>query len=520
MDTLSHRLGDKVKGILEGFDRIVFKGILKPLAYAAGMQGFLQRKDVLNKNYKEWVSGVSGTIVQSAEEYSKREIGQGVEYLSTYKMRKEAAAHEQQKKLGIESGLVGAWSCVENCQTFKATFNKNAGYPLISKNSSRCKHLYFYYDHEDYGFMSIRLQTWAPFEIQIALNGREWLKRSLSKAGIGYALAGNKFLDIGDFDTAQKLLDSQLDTRWVDVLSSFVPSIFPAMGDIIDPEMSYTWTLWQSEWAKDYIFRNIGDLNDFMPPLLRHAFITGTGERVLRYFGHPVSENGQPRRPAEPEIITRFNEWYDGARIRHWLDGNSLKFYNELNVLRFEFTMNDPSKFKIHRHKEGDDSGRKLLLPMRQGIADINTRTQVCSQRISNLTDRVAALDETATVEQLISSFRNRIKDDKRSYRALDLTGKDLEFLKAVSDPVYDTDGITNKALQKKLLGSAWANGLTGKKLSAKISRQLALFRKHGIIHKFPKQHKYFLTEKGRQLSSAIAQTLGAKLCDLAKLAA
>ena len=100
------------------------------------------------------------------------------------------------------------------------------------------------------------------------------------------------------------------------------------------------------------------------------------------------------------------------------------------------------------------------------------------------------------------------------------MTGKDLEFLKAVSDPVYDTDGITNKALQKKLLGSAWANGLTGKKLSAKISRQLALFRKHGIIHKFPKQHKYFLTEKGRQLSSAIAQTLGAKLCDLAKLAA
>ncbi len=40
VDTLSHRLGDKVKGILEGFDRIVFKGILKPLAYAAGMAGF------------------------------------------------------------------------------------------------------------------------------------------------------------------------------------------------------------------------------------------------------------------------------------------------------------------------------------------------------------------------------------------------------------------------------------------------------------------------------------------------
>jgi len=59
----------------------------------------------------------------------------------------------------------------KSCNTFKAAFDKTAGFPQIKPEQSRCKYLYFYYDHEDYGFISIRLQTWAPFEVQIALNG-------------------------------------------------------------------------------------------------------------------------------------------------------------------------------------------------------------------------------------------------------------------------------------------------------------------------------------------------------------
>lgn len=51
MDTLLHVLGDKIKGSIEGFDRIVFKGALRPLCFAAGMQMHLMRNGVLNKDY-------------------------------------------------------------------------------------------------------------------------------------------------------------------------------------------------------------------------------------------------------------------------------------------------------------------------------------------------------------------------------------------------------------------------------------------------------------------------------------
>ena len=520
MDTLLHRLGTKVKGLIEGFDRIVFKGIVQPICFAAGMQSHLSNHGVLNKNYKDWTLERTAAIVRDAEDYVVNQCGTGIQYLPTYRIRKEDVAHNEQAKTGIESGLIGAWSSVENCRTFKAVYDANAGFPQLKSHNSRCKHLYFYYDHADYGFMSIRLQTWAPYEIQIALNGREWLKRSLDKAGSKYILAGNKFLDLEDFKLAQTLLNSQLDTRWIEMLSGFLPDIFPSMKSLLGNEMSYTWTLWQSEWAKDYIFHDPKVLNSQMEKLLRHAFITGTSDRVLRYMGKPVNADGQPHWASNPELLTRTSLWYGGGRIRHYVDKNSLKIYNEQNVLRFEFTMNDPTRFRIYRITQGSESGEKKLLPMRKGIADINVRTQVCSDRIRNLTEQVATLDEEATVGELIAKVTEPVKSKGKKYRALDVTGKDLALLKAIADPKFNVDAITNKHLQHMLGGTSWANGLQDKGLSARISRHLRLLREHGLIKKQPKQHRYLLTAKGRALSTALNQFLGANVAELSQLAA
>jgi hypothetical protein len=520
MDTLSTKFGVKIKGILEGFDRIIFKGTLRPLSYAAGMQIFLFHNGILNKDYKEWISAKSAAIIADAGEYTRDQCSTDIQYLASCHTRKEAEAHKQQKQSGVQSGLIGTWSCVESCKTFKAVYDKVAGFPQLRHELSRCKHLYFYYDHKDFGFMSIRLQTWAPYEIQIALNGRQWLRRLLEKSGAPYLLEGNKFLDIEDYELAQQLLDSQLDTRWVDTLSSFLPEIFPSMRALLGKEMNYTWTLWQSEWARDYIFSDPQVLNSHMTHLLRHAFLTGTGERVLRYFGHPVREGGQPHWAADPELLTRMNQWYDGARIRHWVDKNSLKIYNEQNVLRFEFTMNDPTRFRIYRTTEGDTSNEKKLLPMRKGIADIVIRTQICSSRIKNLTEQVATLEEDISVGEVVSKITQPLKVNGKRFRGLDVTGKDLALLQAVSDPKYNVDAITNKHLQKALGALPWANGLSGRSLSGRISRHLRLLREHGIIKKLPNQHRYMLTDKGRLLTTAINQFLGAKISDLTRLAA
>jgi hypothetical protein len=122
---------------------------------------------------------------------------------------------------------------VEAATSFRASFDAVAGYPKLRLDRTRCKHLYFYYDHPHYGWLSVRLQTWFPFEIQVALNGREWLRRALDAASCGYVKSGNKFLDLADYDLAQQLLDAQLDTRWSSIFDALLPEVFPTQAQTL-----------------------------------------------------------------------------------------------------------------------------------------------------------------------------------------------------------------------------------------------------------------------------------------------
>ena len=164
MDTLLHRFGDKIKGVIEGFDRVMFKGIIRPIMHAAGMESFLVARKVLNKDFKSYAMAQSQAIVQSAEDIAQKEYGGKVLYIPSLNERKEALAHNRQEETGIKEGLIGIWSCVESCHTFRSTFDPAKAYPSLRREQSKCKHLYFYFDNPVYGFMSVRLQTWAPYE--------------------------------------------------------------------------------------------------------------------------------------------------------------------------------------------------------------------------------------------------------------------------------------------------------------------------------------------------------------------
>jgi hypothetical protein len=488
--------------------------------FAAGAQQFFHARGVLNKDYKEWVMTQSTALVAAANYYAQTTCGEGITPIPSCHERKETLAHARQQTLGVESGLIGVWSSVEACTTYRAHYDATTGFPQLRYTTSRCKHLYFYYDHPLYGFMSIRLQTWFPFGIQIALNGREWLRRSLQQDGCRYLIAGNKFLHIDDYATAQRLLDRQVDTRWVDLLTGVLPAVFPTMAQTLGEGLSYYWTLWQSEWATDYVFDSPAAVTAVMDRLLSHALMTGTGARVLRYLGHPVSANEQPHPLANPEVLTRVQTWQDGARIRHWVDHNSVKLYNEQNLLRAEMTMNNPGKFRVFRHAEGQHDRPKQRLSLRKGLADIPLRTQVAADVNHRFMAQMATLTDATPVRDLLQEIVQPFTQQGRRVRALDIIGKDRALLKAIADPEYVIVGITNKHLQQTLGELPWANEKTGKQLSARISRHLRLLRDHGMIRKLPNQRKYMLTEKGRKITTVLTVMLAASTQQLLEKAA
>ena len=519
MEQLTRALGDSIVGVSSGFDRIVFQGMIRPLMFPEGAMGFFQRRKILFRDAKNWVLAQTARLASAVEEWALRECGERIIYLPSSTTRKEEEARQRQQDRGISVGLIGVWACVEAGSSYR--LRPAEGAPRLCRVYTRCKHLYTYLDHPDYGFMSIRLQTWFPYQIQIAMNGREWLARQLAQAGIGFRRQGNKILHVEDFDAMQHLLDQQLRTDWCSVLNAFVPIAFPTFPSTLGSGLSYTWTLWQSEWASDLLFKKRDDLDKVVDRMIRHAFIGAYPGRLLRYFGRPVRKDGRPRREMRDPLKTSILDLDEGCRIRHWLGRNSVKLYNECNVLRIETTVNEPKAFRVHRRKQGaSPDAPKELLPLRKGVADTTLRARVCQEVNDRFSEHVASTRNSQPFESLLCGFTQRRRRGGRSVRALDPTGRDLATLRGIADPRFTVGGFCNKDLRQLLIENPRHVGKTEKQRSGMVTRTLRLLRDHGVIRRLPKSRRYQVTRKGRSLVTGLQAALSASTEELTRIAA
>ena len=109
-------------------------------------------------------------------------------------------------------GLICILTAVEVCQTYELVRDRESKHLTLVPRPRECLHLYHYYIHPVLGFMHARIQTWFPFSIQICVNGREWLARSVDAARIKYVRRDNCFTWLKDPEQAQRLMDNQLRT--------------------------------------------------------------------------------------------------------------------------------------------------------------------------------------------------------------------------------------------------------------------------------------------------------------------
>ena len=220
---------DEVNGVLSGFDRLVFRGSLRRLNQgiwskslevflALGMEQYLSQNSILMKDYGRHVKRVSDSIkLNSLKPYREQDLP--VKFLRSSAADKEAIAREVAAEKQISHGLVCAISTLEPSPTFE-----HRGKHIIRRERP-CHVLYHYQIDPQMGWMHARLQTWFPFNVQIAINGREWLARQMDRVGLKYRQQGNCFVWIEDYQEAQKLMDEQLQVNWAERLNPFAQKL-------------------------------------------------------------------------------------------------------------------------------------------------------------------------------------------------------------------------------------------------------------------------------------------------------
>ncbi len=96
---------EQIVGVLSGFDRLIFRGTLRPIAYAEGMQRYLRATHVLLKDFGRHVEAVS-TRLKEASVAQARRVGRPVTYVPSGQTDKEAIARRIVSADGLVDGLV------------------------------------------------------------------------------------------------------------------------------------------------------------------------------------------------------------------------------------------------------------------------------------------------------------------------------------------------------------------------------------------------------------------------------
>jgi len=106
----------------------------------------------------------------------------------------------------------------------------------------------------DFGLIHVRVQTWFPLQIQVYLNGHEWLARKLSANHIGYTKHDSAFVWIEDMARAQRFADRFANLNWPTILGKYATRVTPQLQDILRGRQHY-WVSAQSACKPNHLKR-------------------------------------------------------------------------------------------------------------------------------------------------------------------------------------------------------------------------------------------------------------------------
>ena len=499
MDDFEKAHEDAVEGTLTMFDRIIFRGYLSNLFPDGAFARFLNVNGVLLKDFSGFVQQTSAELKAHIEQLAAK-AERPYEYLAAATTKasgqsKEDLARAIAERDHVTEGLICVFAVVEPCQSFTVQGHRATQKLVVKRKRTKCLHFYLYFMDPEFGFMHVRLQSWFPFDVQVYINGREWLARRLTEKGLTYERFDNAFLHLQDPAAAQALCDEFAHREWARVLDAFARKVNPKLALVEQAGCGgYYWTIYQAEIATDVMFKDRASLLQIWPDLRQAALTAFSAEDVLRFLGRKLHGNFQG------EVKSDLKKRPEGWRIKHWLKGNAIKMYDKWSVLRLETTINNAREFKVLQSTE--DTRRWVA--MGKGVANFWRYYQVGQQANRRYLEALAHVPHKGeAVAELDGLCRRRTKDGKHYAKFNPVSQEDCDLFAAVMAGEHAINGFRNHDLVARLYQTVADSVEEAKRRCARISRLIAKLRGHGLVAKVKDARLYRVTERGVRLMSA-----------------
>ena len=483
MDEFLERHAEQIRGIISCFDRVILTGTLPDICYDNAMTSFLFRKNIRIFDYTQWAEPHREEIRENAERLAQKN-GLEIDFICKNDFRKEACIREILNQRGEHPGLVHIFSAMEPCHSFRPWHNKQTGKTYIKSTKGKCLHYYFYFIDAQLGLCYLRVPTWAPFRLQFYFNGHNALATKLDRQNIPYALLDNAFVDIEDFDRAQRLADA-LQIKNLHKRLNQLAELYCPVGRHFSS--GYHWSLMQVEYATDVVFKRQADLQPLYEELSRIAVVVVKADNIATFLGRKLDGRYQD------EMGNDFNTRIEGTRIRHHMGRAAIKMYDKHGlILRIETTVNDVSFFKHYREVEHRDGTSEMkYAAMKKTIYSLPALRELLLKANQRYLAFISTLDDPRADTKNLDKISRPSRENDRSYRGFNLFhGDDLSLFVAILRGEFNISGFTNKMLRK----------LIKNKNGSQMSRILKRLRNHGLIKKVGRTYKYYLTNLERRV--------------------
>jgi hypothetical protein len=238
------------------------------------------------------------------------------------------------------------------------------------------------------------------------------------------------------------------------------------------------------------VFHRQADLAAIYDNLVRTAIHTVKPDNIATFLGRKLNS------PYEGEMGNRFHIRIEGTRIKHTMGPVSLKLYDKFGlILRIETTVNDLTFFKHYREVEHRDGSRETKwASMQKTIYSLPALRELLEAANRRYLEFLSAIEDPRTGRDKLDKFSRTVQQEGRSYPGFNLfDGDDDVLLRSMARGEFNINGLQNKTLRRYL----------PHKTSGQVSRLLKRLRLHGIIKKVGHTYKYYLTQFGKQVTTA-----------------
>lgn len=478
---------------LHCFDRVIFKGHLA-LAAPSELERFVDWGLKVRRCHfiRVIAPQYSESLVKHAQEVARKE---GRPYLyRTGSFKKEQWAEGLLREQPIEQGLVGILCTQETCNSFALIPGDKR--PCFVARPRQQRVLYYYFLDPQLGLIHVRLQTWAPFTLQIYANGHHWLTQQLVRLGLGFVIRDNAFTQLDEPAKVQRIADRFAKLDWPKILGRYARQVNP----LLDKELAryrVRWVVDQAEFATDLIFKSPAALASLYQKLVQFATVTFTPKNILGFLGRKWDRrfDGDVQTEVKTDRVL-------GTRIKHRMTRNWLKMYDKFGViLRVETVINRPQEFSVYRtryHRDGKTSPG--YFPMNKDTGSLihyQEQALACNRRYL---EALAIVDDPAPAYQQLRQLTEPKVVAGRSYAGFNpARQEDVRLFAAVLDGDHIARGFRNKDIREAIFR-------TGSKAtvreSAAVGRLVKRLHHRHLVAKIPRTRRWRVTETGRHLLS------------------